>query len=245
MLRCVIVGIDSFDSTNRNHVKPKHGVVEIRRPPFYNIGYKKKKHQDKRQGNDDYNIYNGECEDVQLLLLSSTLPQSLQLQSMHLNSFRQDYVNNENATGTFNVNGGVALKRQRGHDKRRHIVQNRRSLLDIIWVSTATNRSYELEDEEDLTYNDDTPVQRVELDIKDRYKGSNFNRPLYLPSGVNVSDVTLGTFSNATRAEDVKTMFAVGCTCRDMLFRGAIEARYGCKHMIAWQRAKVNATWTT
>lgn len=232
MLQSVLVGIDSFDSPNKDQVKPKDFVNTVDRGRFQNRGPIKEKHQDKRSANDeDWYIYNGECEDVQILLLSSHLPEALDCSESTQNA---DYVRD----GQKNVSSVVASKRRRGYFKRKDMVGQRRSnKIDIIWTSIKSYRKYEIVDE-DLLYNDNTYVPRIELNINDTFNGTNFNRPLYLPSGINVDDMVYDTFTNATRQDDVKRMFAVGCTCRDMLFRGAVEARYGCKHMIAWEKAR-------
>ena len=232
MLQSIIVAIDSFDSPNNDQIKPKDNVNPITRQPFHNSGPEKHKHQDKRSSNDEHwYIYNGECEDVQLLLLSSQLPEAI---TCHESTQNVDYSRDHQ----HEVTDAVATKRRRGYFKRKDLVGQRVSnKIDIIWVSAKQYRSYKMEDE-DLVYSDNTPVHRLELNISDRYKETQFNRPLYLPSGVAAGDIVYDAFTYANRFNQVKRMYAVGCTCRDMLFRGAVEARYGCKHMIAWEKAR-------
>lgn len=65
---------------------------------------------------------------------------------------------------------------------------------------------------------------RQRIDVILKYKGTSNRRYVWLPVGVTITN---------TRG-DAKKMHAIGCTCRDMLWRGASEARSGCKHMIAW-----------
>lgn len=65
---------------------------------------------------------------------------------------------------------------------------------------------------------------RQRIDVVLKYRGTSNRRYVWLPAGVTAT----GTRGNA------KKMHAIGCTCRDMLWRGADEARSGCKHMIAW-----------
>lgn len=67
-----------------------------------------------------------------------------------------------------------------------------------------------------------SPRQRIHVRLN--YNGTHQRRYIWLPEGASVSN-TRGTPTDK---------YAIGCTCRDMMWRGADGARSGCKHIIAW-----------
>lgn len=77
-------------------------------------------------------------------------------------------------------------------------------------------------------------TQRIRVDIRDEYEGpdgrhTDGKRYTYLAGGVGVGDVK-------TNDRPVETYMAVGCTCMDMVMRGAGDARGGCKHVLYYNR---------
>ena len=83
-------------------------------------------------------------------------------------------------------------------------------------------------------------VRRVRIKIKDAYEGpdgrhNGAQRYIYLPDGVKQRHVKAD-------GGPPETWTAVGCTCTDMIMRGAADAKGGCKHILFYNKHVASGT---
>ena len=81
---------------------------------------------------------------------------------------------------------------------------------------------------------------RVRVNIRDEYEGpdgrhTEGKRYAYLAGGLGVRDVKMND-------NPPETYRAVGCTCTDMVMRGAGAARGGCKHVLYFNKHAASGT---
>jgi hypothetical protein len=250
--RLYIVAIDGFDNPNQRLVTPKKYVnPPINRGHYPNLGPKHPTHVDKRLpplpgsatsrgGSSDYDRYNGGDEKVQILLLTSVainpvvmgVPPVPVAGALPHAAWKQD-------GPTQMVSDKMARGRAKGFEDRTKIVEARRALRDsmrVIWTQQIprAGRIATVADPNADTYADGSAIRRVRVNIRDEYAGvpggagrySGNARYVWVPSGIDTA--------TCAGVGDPQSMTAIGCTCRDAVFRGASFARYGCKHIIAY-----------
>lgn len=227
-----IAVIDSFDTPNRMLRTIRR--TERPRPTRYNnMGPKIPRNQDKRfpTGPDNFPQLNGYTEETQFLLLT-TKPNPL-LSVPHTSAAMK--VDAAPSAQSFTVTDAVAQDREKGHEDRTKTVDDRFSRNQNIQALRLGSRQ-RLAYAASLCgtkYTDGSDVKRVRLYTSDSYAGFRHNRRyIWCPPGIVVANIGTG----------IEPETAVGCTCRDMVMRGATHARYGCKHMIAYNKAIENNT---
>lgn len=245
--RMRIVAIDSFDNPNAPMVKPKKNAMVVQRAAAYpNPGPQRPRNQDRRLGTGRTEI-NGGVQHTQILLLTSGPNPLLQAQGFPVPApgaapvvapWTNDFRPNGTVVGVSPVG---ALTRYTGYHSRDQTVTARASpQIQILWEHEVRRPTAYANDTSGNVYPDGSIPRRVRLDIRDEFvaPGSSAvapvytrrNRRVWCPTGIRRGDVQPGANSH--------TMTAIGCTCRDMLMRGFIEARYGCKHIIAYNAAQ-------
>ena len=240
-----VVAIDSFDSANANLIKPKKNV-QLKFRAYANPGPQRPRHQDRRAGT-THPEFNGETQETQLLLLTSGANPLVAAQGFplpppgglpNLLPWRTDLVVNAPAV---DVGSATATRRFNGFQARLTTAQNRNSpQIQVLWRRQYDARNYANE-KSDYVYPNGVRPKRFRVDIKDAFVGvgstpanpiySGSNRFIWCPPGIRSSMVT-------NNNGPVFGMTAIGCTCRDMMLRGCLEARYGCKHIIAYNLAQ-------
>jgi hypothetical protein len=247
-----VVGIDSFDSPNFPVVAPKKNVPAVARgAPFYhNPGPMKRKHRDRRSGAGSMPEIDGGTQYVQLLMLTSGPNPLLQAQGYPVAALGAQPVwapwkTDIKPNGVPIVVGdALADMRYKGYHKRDDLVDTRVQIdprIQILWERNVPNATAYANDVSAAgIYHDFSRVRRVRLNVRDKFvvAGSGAVAPIYsqndryiwCPAGIRRSDVQYGATATA--------MTAIGCTCRDMLMRGVTDARYGCKHIIAYNKAQ-------
>jgi hypothetical protein len=205
----LVVAIDSFDSPNESAVRVRRQVVH-RTVPYVNPSMTPR-HRDERHGLTRTEL-NGNTEANQLLLLGvSPLPQPGPV-----------------------VDPGGALTasatsaRLDGHSKRAASVAGR-GPVPILNKTRVRKRPTFANSRCDTLYTNGNKPRRVRLDVGDHFKGTRNPRWIWCPSGVLLADVG--------EPSDEHHGYAIGCTCRDMMLRGVVEARFGCKHIVAFNAA--------
>jgi hypothetical protein len=243
MSKVVIVAIDAFDNPNSKVVQPKYKVLPRDRGRYPNLGPVKKKNIDIRvpplvpradERDEANNIYNGKAEHVQLLALTSSV-----VLSMKPPPEFDDFADNAAPWKSDGAGKTVdaARSRQDGHDSRQKDAAERvakRKTLKVIWTQRRALKTSLFPDPAGTVYTEhpNAPLDRTRLDIIDRYAGYLPNqkwageRDIWFPSSV--------TKDSIKATGDISKMTAIGCTCRDAVFRGAIHARYGCKHILTY-----------
>lgn len=229
-----IVAIDSFDTPNVVPIKPKKNVpANLALVRFDNPGPVKKKSADRRNGR-NYTELNGGIQEVHLLMLTAgpnpllNVPQSADI-------WKRDTLPNQTAK---NVDDEIGDVRESGHADR-HKDDNRQ--IRIIWNKSVGFVKRYANDVPNTKHTNGNIIKRLRIDVRDAYvsqdpgpaanpRYSSKKRYIWCPPGVNNSDVTDGP--------DPRAMTALGCTCRDMVMRGSLQARYGCKHIIAYNEAQ-------
>jgi hypothetical protein len=237
-----IVVIDSFDSPNANVVKPRTASAAYPRPtPYPNPGVTRTRHQDKREGLTRPNTNHG-LQRFQILLLTSG-PNPL----LSVYQFPAGYppplapwkADNTADGVVMDVSDPIATKRRTGFNDREDEVKYRRdsdSRIQVVLQVGVRKRPYYAKDVSPHMYFNGAASMRPRLDIRERYadlQGIGYTRHprwIWCPSGIRVSDITTG--------DDHLHMTAIGCTCTDMLNRGFVHARYGCKHIIAYNKSQ-------
>lgn len=236
-----IVAIDSFDNDNSRPIKPKKNV-KVFNPgyEFDNPGPMKKKSVDKRQGK-EFTKFNGGVQHAQLLLLTSADNPLLKIPETN-----EGWVKDRIPSGTFKRIIGVSAGTRESGYKSRNPESNPPREIQIIWQKKVTYRlAYEEEPNKKFTLSyqyGGNENRRLCINVRDCYvregsddaanpKYSTNVRYIWCPPGILLSDAK-------DNGDDVTKMTAIGCTCRDMVFRGSLEARYGCKHIIAFNRAQ-------
>lgn len=229
-----IVAIDSFDTPNVVPIKPKMNIpANPALVQFDNPGPMKTKSVDRRNGR-NYTELNGGIQQVHLLMLTAgsnpllNIPQSTA-------DWSKDSLPNQSTVSVGPDGGDV---REGGHVDRR---KDETREIRIIWHKrVGFGKSY-ANDVTRATYTNGNVIKRLRIDVRDTYvtqdpgspaspRYSSKKRYIWCPPGVRNSDVTDGP--------DPRAMTALGCTCRDMVMRGSLHARYGCKHIIAYNEAQ-------
>lgn len=231
--------IDSFDTPNARIVVPKKGAAAVTRTTLYpNRGPKIPKNKDKRSHPSRPNI-NGGVQATQILVLTSGpnpllaasgFPAAPLGQPPNLAPWKSD--------GVKSVDDATAEDRLKGYKDYCDLVQQRRvrqSRIQIIKSIAIQKRVVLAKDESDFVYGDGSTPKRLRLDAGDFFVGHNGGytrnkRYAWCPPGVRSADVQMH--------DDPRQMTAVGCTCRNMRMRGMTFARYGCKHIIAYNRSQ-------
>ena len=196
---------------------------------YPNFGPKIPKNVDKRDGTSHFMEYNGKEEKIQLLALST--------EGLYPPLTADQVGFNWAADGAKIVSPEDAEKRKSGFEKNTVIVDERidkshgRSLM-VVWSKIYYIRHVHAADENDPNNTKypatDEIIPRTALDIHARYDGTINPRKVWLPPGVRKQ-----TLKGSGPLTNLK---AIGCTCRNMVFRGATFARYGCKHIHAFNR---------
>lgn len=229
-----IVAIDSFDTPNVVPIKPKKNIpANPALVQFVNPGPMKKKSADRRNGR-NYTELNGGIQEVHLLMLTAG-PNPLLNVPQSTENWRRDTLPNNTAVSVADTIGDV---RQNGHADRR---KNENRQIRIIWHKRVGFVKRYANDVPSTQYTNGNIIKRLRIDVRDAYVSQNpgpaanpryssKKRYIWCPPGVQNSDVTDGP--------DPRAMTALGCTCRDMVMRGSLHARYGCKHIIAYNEAQ-------
>lgn len=242
-----IVAIDSFDSPNSLVIKPKKNVQAVARVPYPNPGPEIQRNRD-RKGTFGQPGSMG-VQEVQLLMLTSGPNPLLQASGFPvppvgaapiLAPWRNDTTPNGHVIGVVN---SMARARYYGYHNRDDTVSVRVSIdprIQIIWTQSVPRATAYANDVSDRTYPGGVRARRVRINVKDEFVSpygtpvapiyTGRERYIWCPTGIRRGDVQMGA--------DPHAMTAIGCTCRDMLMRGLVEARYGCKHIIAYNRAQ-------
>lgn len=245
------VVIDSFDTPNPLVIKPKKYVDPVTRAtPYPNPGPMDARRQDMRNAVSQPHL-NGGVQDTQILLLTSVHNPLLDAQALpqpvnpnaHLAPWCVDVT--PNGGGNVVTDGDGKLRRQ-GYRDRVKTVDDRMfnsNQLQVIYTAGVRRRPAYANDVSKETYADGSVPRRVRMNVRDEFvsmDGAGYThhpRYVWCPPGIRIKDVRYGA--------DFRTMTAIGCSCRDMLERGMTHARYGCKHIIAYNRAKANQTLVT
>lgn len=230
-----IVAIDSFDTPNVVPIKPKKNtVVNPGLPPFPNPGPMNPKSVDRRIGAASLPNINGGIQEVQLLMLTAG-PNPLIPVPFTPAGWRADVQPNQ---AVLNVSQGDGAARQAGYLQR---CANQNRPIRIIWQRQIPYPRPYANDLSGFTYPNNVIAKRLRVDARDTFVRVNPGNPanpaysqnkryIWCPPGIRSSDVVNGP--------NALTMTAIGCTCRDMLMRGSTRARYGCKHIIAYNTAQ-------
>lgn len=133
------------------------------------------------------------------------------------------------------TDGGHVTRKQRADD-------NAAPHLHVIWRQTIPRARLHRITDRLVHKKESRTVKRLRVTVKDRYEGhdgrhTGNTRYIHCPSSLATQSVQ--------DAVDVTTMSAVGCTCTDMLTRGADgDAANGCKHILLYNRHQHTGTLT-
>lgn len=239
-----IVAIDSFDTPIARPIKPKKNIRNPFNQPNQYADHEQHMNQksvDKRSGTYSLEL-NGGVQHAQLLLLTSADNPLIRIPDTNEGWLRDKVPSGKSKR----ITGVSAETRRIGHESRDPKLNPPRKI-QIIWEKKVRYRlAYKEEPNTKLNlsyqYAGSIEYRRLCINVRDCYvkkdsddaanpKYTNKPRYIWCPPGILLSDVK-------DNGDDVKSMTAIGCTCRDMVFRGSLEARYGCKHIIAFNIAR-------
>jgi len=215
----VLAAIHSFDSPNKRRIKPVKWAPRRKTRKQYNNYAPLEGHEDKRGG---ASPWSGGLEEAQVLVLSSTPPPPVPPVPGPGENYH-----------AWCPDDAIGKKRCEGWEVREKEVTDRLAKMPTLycfWKKTMQCQVDVVDDPKGTVLAPGGVIRRTRVDIGDSYagfaKGTYTHNPRYawLPAGIDRADP----------AADPKTMYAVGCTCRDMMSRGALHACHGCKHTRMW-----------
>lgn len=146
-----------------------------------------------------------------------------------------------NGQSTINTSSHDGIVRRLGYRDRVATVDERQQTdlrVQVIYTANIRRRVAYANDPSDYTYPNAVVPRRVRLNAREEFVRefahgyTGYERWIWCPPGVRMANVVNG--------DDYKQMTAIGCTCRDMYGRGVLHARWGCKHIIAYNKAQAN-----